>query len=124
MTLMSSPPSSAPSSSWTAVCALRDILPGLGVCALVNGEQVAVFHVAGRVYAVGNRDPRTGANVISRGLTGSYTKGGETRVKVASPLLKNAFDLATGESLDDPATALPTYPVRVEGGDVWIGSAV
>jgi nitrite reductase (NADH) small subunit len=124
MTLLPSAPPSAPQPTWTSVCALRDILPGLGVCALVRGEQVAVFHVAGQVYAVGNRDPYTGANVISRGLTGSYSRGGEARVKVASPLLKHAFDLATGESLDDPATALPTYPVRVEGGDVWIGSAV
>ncbi|WP_309570284.1 nitrite reductase small subunit NirD [Deinococcus sp.] len=124
MTLSLPSPPSATSLHWVQVCALRDILPGLGVCALIAGQQVAVFHVAERVFAVGNRDPRTGANVMSRGLTGSYTRGDETRLKVASPLLKNAFDLETGESLDDPSVQLPTYAVRVEGGEVWIGSAV
>lgn len=100
------------------MCAVHDILPGTGVCALVQGEQVAVFRVAGRVFALGNRDPFTGANVLARGLTGSK---GDT-LKVASPLLKHAFDLETGLSLDDPAVMVPTYAVRVEGGDVWIGS--
>ena len=120
MTLTSSPPTS----TWVPICALDDILPGLGVCALVGGEQVAVFHVAGQLFAVGNRDPFTGANVISRGLTGSYTLRGETRLKVASPLLKHAFDLQSGEYVEDSAVKLPTYPVRVQGGEVWIGSAV
>lgn len=124
MTLSLTPPPTATPLHWVQVCALRDILPGLGVCALIGGQQVAVFHVAGQVYAIGNHDPFTGANVISRGLTGSYSRGGQTRLKVASPLLKNAFDLETGESLDDAGTSLPTYPVRVEGGEVWIGSAV
>ena len=124
MTLNPTPPPSAPPFAWAPVCALRDILPGLGVCALVEGQQVAVFNIGGQVYAVGNRDPFTGANVMSRGLTGSYTRGGVSRVKVASPLLKHAFDLETGESLDDPTVQLPTYAVRIEGGDVWIGSAV
>lgn len=30
---------------WTAICSLDDIVPNTGVGALVNGEQVAVFHV-------------------------------------------------------------------------------
>ena len=110
--------------TWTRVCALDDILPGTGVCALVGGEQVAVFRVAGEVFALGNRDPFTGANVMSRGLTGSYVRADESGLKVASPLLKNAFDLRSGQSLDDPAVRLPVYAVRVDGGDVWIGSPV
>ncbi|CAM4075412.1 nitrite reductase small subunit NirD [Deinococcus marmoris] len=110
-----------PLPSWQRICALADILPGLGVCALVGGRQIAVFHVAGQVYAVGNRDPFTGADVISRGLTGSYLKDSQERPKVASPLLKHAFDLETGQALDHADMTLPTYPARVEGGEVWIG---
>ncbi|WP_226342491.1 nitrite reductase (NAD(P)H) small subunit [Deinococcus sp. AJ005] len=104
------------------MCGLADILPGLGVCALVEGRQIAVFHVAGRVCAVGNRNPFTGADVISRGLTGSYRSGdAEERPKVASPLLKHTFDLATEQALDHADMTLPTYSARVEGGEVWIG---
>ncbi|HEY2022953.1 nitrite reductase (NAD(P)H) small subunit, partial [Paraburkholderia sp.] len=51
--------------AWTAICPLDDIVPNTGVCALVNGEQVAVFHVDGgadancapAVYAIENFDP-------------------------------------------------------------------
>ena len=30
---------------WHAVCAIEDITPGTGVCALVAGEQVALFYL-------------------------------------------------------------------------------
>ena len=32
---------------WVAVCRLDDIVPDTGVCALVNGVQVAVFRLSG-----------------------------------------------------------------------------
>ncbi|MFB9995263.1 nitrite reductase small subunit NirD [Deinococcus oregonensis] len=119
---------SSPSTAWVRVCKLDDILPGAGVCALVDGAQVAVFRVtyrgSDRIFAVGNHDPYTSANVLSRGLTGSYTAVDGLRFKVASPLLKHAFDLETGVSLDDPALRLPVYAARAKGGDVWIGLAV
>ncbi len=116
---------STPELHWTCVCALGDILPGSGVCALVGGKQIAVFRVAGRVFALSNLDPFTNANVLSRGLTGSYTVDGQERFKVASPLLKHTFDLESGVCLSDASVRVPTYRVRVEddlpGTRVWIG---
>lgn len=105
---------------WIPVCTLDDILPGTGVCALARGEHVAIFRVGDRTYAVSNRDPFTKASVLSRGLTGSYGD----RLKVVSPLLKHAFDLETGASLDDPTVSLATYPTRVEDGRVLLGLPV
>ncbi|MFD1828194.1 MULTISPECIES: nitrite reductase small subunit NirD [Streptomyces] len=95
---------------WAAVCGLSDLTPGRGVAALLpDGRQIALFRDrAGRTYAVGNRDPFTGAYVLARGLTG--TAGG--RAFVASPLLKQRFDLATGECLDDERVRVPAYEVR------------
>ncbi|HXC57954.1 MAG TPA: nitrite reductase (NAD(P)H) small subunit, partial [Steroidobacteraceae bacterium] len=52
------------------VCALDEILDGAGVCALIDGEQVALLRVGDEVFALENRDPFSEANVISRGLTG------------------------------------------------------
>ncbi|WP_066936755.1 nitrite reductase small subunit NirD [Streptomyces sp. NBRC 110611] len=100
-----------PSGDWLAVCGPDALIPGRGVAALLpDGAQAALFRDrAGRIYAVGNRDPFTGAQVLSRGLTGSAA----TRPFVASPLLKQRFDLETGSCLDDPEVSVPTYLVRV-----------
>ena len=108
-------------SRWTPICALDDIVPNTGVCALVGDEQVAVFHVAGgaprRVYAIGNYDPNSDAAVLSRGLVGNL---GE-RIVVASPIYKQHFDLATGECLEAPANSVHAYATKVENGTVWVG---
>ncbi len=95
---------------WLAVCELSSLVPGRGVAALLpDGSQVAVFvDRAGRPYAIGNQDPFTGAHVLSRGLVGC-ARG---RAFVASPLLKQRFDLESGRCLDDEEVAVRTYPVR------------
>jgi nitrite reductase (NADH) small subunit len=92
---------------WFAVCDRADLTPGRGVAALLpDGTQVAVFlDRAGCTYAIGNRDPFTGAYVLSRGLLGSA--GGSPFV--ASPLLKQRFDLTTGQCLDDDTVSVPVY---------------
>ncbi|MEE1818202.1 nitrite reductase small subunit NirD [Streptomyces sp. SP18ES09] len=96
--------------SWLAVCEEARLIPGRGVAALLpDGRQAAVFRDrSGRTYAIDNRDPFTGAQVLSRGLVGST--GG--RAFVASPLLKQRFDLETGRCLDDEGVAVAVYPVR------------
>ncbi|MTE18951.1 nitrite reductase small subunit NirD [Streptomyces sp. TRM43335] len=96
---------------WAAVCGLADLVPGRGVAALLpDGRQIAVFRDrSGRTYAISNRDPFTGAQVLSRGLLGSA----QGRTFVASPLLKQRFELATGRCLDDEEVSVPTYEVRV-----------
>jgi nitrite reductase (NADH) small subunit len=107
--------------NWTAVCTLEDIVPDTGVCALLGGEQVAVFRVGGnepRVFAIENYDPNSHAAVLSRGIVGSL---GE-RVVVASPIYKHHFDLQTGECLEAPEHSVASYPVRVDGGKVWVAA--
>ncbi|MFC9846508.1 nitrite reductase small subunit NirD [Streptomyces sp. NPDC060223] len=95
---------------WFTVCELSLLTPGRGVAALLpDGRQVAVFRDrAGRTYAVDNRDPFTGAAVLSRGLTGTH----QGRAFVASPLLKQRFDLESGQCLDDPEVRVAVYEVR------------
>ncbi|SEN27984.1 nitrite reductase small subunit NirD [Actinacidiphila rubida] len=99
------------SSGWLAVCATADLEPGRGVAVLLpDGAQAAVFKDStGRLYAIGNVDPFTGAGVLCHGLLGSA--GG--RPYVASPLLKQRFALADGRCLDDDAAAVASYPLRV-----------
>ncbi|KUM81182.1 nitrite reductase small subunit NirD [Streptomyces sp. ISL-22] len=95
---------------WLTVCDLTRLLPGRGVAALLpDGRQVALFRDrAGQLYAIDNRDPFGGAAVLSRGLTGTH----QGRPFVASPLLKQRFDLETGQCLDDEAVRVATYEIR------------
>jgi nitrite reductase (NADH) small subunit len=102
---------------WSAVCDYDDLPPEYGVCALVGGEQVALFRTyEGRVYALSNLDPFSGAYVLARGIVGS--RGGVPTV--ASPMYKQVFDLTTGRCLDDPEIRVPTYAVRVDGRRVEV----
>ena len=98
------------------VCRLDEIVPDTGVCALVAGEQVAVFRIRQQVFAIGNRDPFSGANVLSRGIVGDI-KG---ELVVASPVYKQHFSLRTGRCVEDPEQRVPVYPARVEDGLVFI----
>jgi nitrite reductase (NADH) small subunit len=109
-----------PLNQWRAICTLDQIVPDTGVCALLNGRQVAVFRVGAespRLFAIDNYDPNAQAAVLSRGLVGSV---GE-RIVVASPIYKQHFDLQTGECLEAPQHSVASYPVRVEDGCVWVG---
>ena len=96
---------------WIALCALSLLTPGRGVAALLpDGRQAAVFlDREGTAYAIDNRDPFSGAQVLSRGLLGSSSDG----PFVASPLLKQRFDLASGSCLDDEAVSVTAYEVRL-----------
>jgi len=104
-------------SLWTAVCDVDDIVPDTGVCALLDGQHVAVFRVgADRFHAINNVDRRSGASVLARGLVGNLGD----RLVVASPLYKNHIDLATGECLEEPAHSVQVHAVRVEAGRVFV----
>src|SRR5262245_42984702 len=98
------------------VCRLDDILPDTGIAALVGGEQVAIFRVDQKIYAIGNRDPFSNANVLSRGIVGDL-KG---ELVVASPVYKQHFNLLTGRCVEDAAVRVPVYQARVENDFVVV----
>jgi nitrite reductase (NADH) small subunit len=102
---------------WVDVCALDDVLPNTGVCALLGGKQVAIFRVGERaVHALSNFDPFSKAFVLSRGIVGD--RNGVP--KVASPIFKQSFELHSGRCLDDPAVSLAVYPVRLRDGRIEV----
>lgn len=106
--------------AWVPVCRLSDLVPERGAAALVAGEQVALVRaVDDVVHAVDQRDPFSGAHVMSRGIVGSRGDA----ATIASPMHKQVFDLATGACLDpmgrDPAE-LRVWPARVVGGMVEV----
>lgn len=120
MTLIQGRERATDAGAWVRVCALADLEVERGRAALVGGTQIALFLVHdGGVHVVSNRDPYSGAHVISRGIVGTR-QGAPT---VASPMYKQVFDLRTGICLDtqgkEPA-ALDVWPVATRDGDVYI----
>jgi nitrite reductase (NADH) small subunit len=111
------------SSTLTAVCRLDQVDKDGGVTALVGGEAIAVFRTYDdQVFALSNYCPFGKASVLSRGIVGTRTVADEEVPYVASPLLKQPFDLRTGACLDFPLVVVPTYEVRVdEAGVVHVG---
>ena len=105
----------AESSGMRVLCSIDDLIPDSGVCALLDGEQVALFYLPDcdpPVYAIGNYDPIGDANVLSRGIVGDL-KG---ELVVASPLYKHHYALGTGHCIEDASISVPTYPVMLKDG--------
>jgi len=119
MTMIMSASHAVAKEAWVDICPLAKLIPGRGVCALVAGLQVAVFRITGEeIYAISNFDPFSGAFVLSRGIVGSRAE----RLKVASPIYKQSFDLDTGVCLDDATVSVRTFQVRVESGMVQVAA--
>lgn len=120
MTLLAHEMDAAVAGGWTAICALADLERERGRAALLGDVQVALFLThAGRVHAVQNLDPYSGAHVISRGIVGTL----QDVPTVASPMYKQVFDLRTGVCLEtqgkEPRT-LKVWPAAVADGIVYL----
>jgi nitrite reductase (NADH) small subunit len=106
---------------WRTLCSRQDLVANSGVVAWHDGTQVALFHLPDAqdktLYAIDNRDPKSGANVIGRGIVGSL-KGD---LVIASPLYKQHFRLEDGSCLEYPEQSLRVWPVRLNGDVVEIG---
>lgn len=100
----------------TQVCELDFIPEHGGVCALVQGEQVAVFKIAGEVYAINNYDPFSDAYVLSRGIVGDI----QGELVIASPVYKQHFSLNSGICLQDESVTLKTWETEVVDGIVYV----
>jgi nitrite reductase (NADH) small subunit len=100
------------------VCEAGRLIAGRGVAALLpDGRQVAIFlTTSGELYGLSNIDPFSRAAVLSRGLVGDAAGV----PFVASPLLKQRFDLRTGVCLDDESVVIRTYDVHVADGVVHV----
>ena len=107
---------------WQDVCGVDDLQPNSGVCALVDGRQVAIFYfpMSGQCYAVNNYDPLGMANVLSRGMVGDITG----QPVVASPLYKQHFNLLTGLCLEDENVTIPVYAIRINSGRVEVNTCL
>ncbi|MDC8831473.1 nitrite reductase small subunit NirD [Alteromonas gilva] len=110
----------APSPQWHDVCHTDDLVTNSGVCALVDGQQIAIFRIVlgdeTQYFAISNWDPIGQANVLYRGIVGTL----QDKVVVASPLYKEHYNLATGECLERDDVSVQSFAVRVDQHRVFI----
>jgi naphthalene 1,2-dioxygenase system ferredoxin subunit len=99
-------------SNWVRAAALADLPADDALGVLVQGRELALYQVAGEVFATDNRCTH-GDALLSEGFLMDYC--------IECPLHQGQFDVRTGEALCAPVTvAIRTYPARVEGGDVLV----
>ena len=96
------------------VCRLEDIVPNCGVCALVEGEQVAVFRLDDdRVFAIEDHCPHKG---------GPLSQGIVHGASVTCPLHNWVISLETGKAQGADQGCVRTIPIRCEGETLLIAS--
>jgi nitrite reductase (NADH) large subunit len=103
---------------WQAICTLDEIPEQAGIGARLGERQIALFRFGDAVYALDNHEPGSQAWVLSRGLLGD--SNGEPMV--ISPLYKQRIRLRDGCSIESGEPAVRAWPVKVEGGKVWVGN--
>lgn len=106
---------------WFKAANINDFPADGGACVKYKDKQIAVFNFArtGKWYACQNVCPHKMEMVLSRGMIGD-DKG---TPKVACPLHKKTFSLENGENLNGDIDPIATYPVKIEGDNVFIGFA-
>lgn len=106
--------------NWRPVCSRHDLVANSGTVALVDGAQIALFFLPDAeeqtLYAIDNHDPKSGANVIGRGIVGHM----DGDLVVASPLYKQHFRLSDGRCLEYPEHQLRTWRARFNGDSIEI----
>ncbi len=107
--------------AWKMVLDENDFPENGGLCVSVDGLQIAIFKFSRRDewYATQNLCPHKKQMILSRGMIGTH---GE-EPKVACPFHKKTFSLKTGKNLNGDECEIATYPVKIEGGKVYVGYA-
>ena len=92
--------------------ALADLTPERPLALTLNGARVALVRVGERVHALADVCAHQGGPLSEGRLTGG---------RLACPWHGWMYDVRTGRCVM-PARGgpVPSYPVRVEGDDIWV----
>lgn len=93
------------------VATLSELPPGTAKAVEVGGNSVALYNVAGTVYATANTCPHRG---------GPLGEGELNEGVITCPWHGFQYDVATGKCRTNPALSLGCHPVRIEGQDVLV----
>ncbi|TCW48239.1 nitrite reductase (NADH) large subunit [Phytobacter diazotrophicus] len=105
---------------WQVICDIAAIPEQAGIGARLGERQIALFRFGETIYALDNHEPGSHAQVLSRGILGD-TNG---EPLVISPLYKQRIRLRDGCYAESGEPAVRAWPVKIEGGKVWVGNQV
>ncbi len=98
--------------SWIDAAAHDDVPQEDVIAVIAGGREIALYGVDGEVFATDNVCTHGHARLCEGFLEGH---------EIECPLHQGKFDVRTGVPTSAPATeALKSYPVKIEGGRVWL----
>ena len=98
--------------TFVKVAKAGEVAADAGMMVKVGEKEIALFHVAGKYYALDNNCTHVGGPLAEGFIEGD---------KVNCPWHGASFSLETGEVLSPPAgRGVGCYPVRQQGDDIEI----
>ena len=98
--------------TFVKVASTLDLKPGSAMTVTANGSEIALYNVAGKIYATNNTCLHQG------GPLGEGILEGEV---VSCPWHMWEYNVCTGEKVGSPSIKVSTYPVEIEGTDIKVG---
>jgi NAD(P)H-dependent nitrite reductase small subunit len=102
-------------SGYQPVCRAAEIPPGSARLAVIDGKEIAIFHVDGRFYAMEDTCLHAGGPLHEGSLEGT---------KVICPWHDWTFDVTSGQCGMNPKVSLDCYAVRVVDGVVQVATGL
>ena len=93
------------------ILTVPELLPGTSKTCMVNGKEVGVYNVAGQIYACENTCFHQGAPLADGRLDGHI---------ITCPWHSWKYDVTNGKCTRDDSIQIKTYPVKVEGNDIFV----
>ena len=97
---------------WIDATAMDEVPEDDVIGIIVAGRDIAMYNAGGEIFATDNICTHGHARLCEGFLEGH---------EIECPLHQGRFDVRTGQPTCAPVTeAIKSYPVRIEGGRVWL----
>lgn len=88
-----------------------ELVPGSGKTVEIEGNQIALFNLEGKFFALNNTCVHRGGPLGEGDISGNV---------VTCPWHAWEYDITTGCTLNDPSKKVNSYEVKLEGDDVLV----
>lgn len=96
---------------WHRICSASELVEGTRVGKQVQGTNVLIFRIANEIFAYEDSCPHAGAPLIDGRLHNGQLTCRHHQWQ---------FDVRTGASVRPRGNKLKSYPVKIEGGDIFL----